>query len=229
MIVPEIEMPRTEDIRDPADAPQPNPRLHQTEGHNDPLKEGEFIICKDSPSSEDWYLAEVWKALPDTVEVKYLSTCTPPVEDYKSKSPLVRKARLLQAHFRRTWFFRAGASAGKGTTKPPYPSNEDLRVWSGPLPNREHKDVLLIRGVGLSGAGKLSKASAELASNLSIPHAVTPVVEDESSTPSPESYVTIPEGQLFGDIAVCCVPCTLTANEVRVDIQSATNNVDSKN
>ena len=86
-----------------------------------------------------------------------------------------------------------------------------------------------MRGVGLSGAGKLSKASAELASNLSIPHAVTPVVEDESSTPSPESYVTIPEGQLFGDIAVCCAPCTLTANEVRVDIQSAANNVDSKN
>ena len=207
MIVPANEMPKVDDIRDPADAPQPNPRLHKANDHSNPLKEGELIICRGAPSDKDWYLAEVWKVLPQQIEVKYFSTCTPPLEAYTTKSPGARKARLAQAHFRRTWFFRAGANAGKGTVKPPFPNNEDLRVWSGFLPSTEHDRVIYLRGVGLSGAGKLSRATLELASNLPIPHAATPAVEDETDTPAPGVYLALGGRQLFEFNMAYCQPC----------------------
>ena len=198
MIVPAKEMPRTEDIRDPADAPPPKPRRHNPSRHDDPLREGEYVICKDSPNSTDWYVAEVWKILPERIDVKYLSTCTPALEDYATRSIVDRKARLQQAHFRKTWFFRSGANVGKGTVKPPFPNNPDLRVWSGPLPNSEHSDVLLVRGVGISGTGKLCKTTLTLASELEIPHAVTVAVEDQTPTPTPDAYTTLDGRQLFG-------------------------------
>ena len=204
MIVPACDMPKTEDIRDPADAPKPKPRIYDALAHNDPLREGEYIICKDSPSSKDWYLAEVWKVLPDKIEVKYFSTRTPALENYNTRPVTERINRLQQTLFRRTWFFLQGEHAGKGTVKPPYPNNEDLRVWSGPLPSTEHDKVILIRGAGITGTGKLCKETLSLASRLDVPHAVTPVVEGEKSTPDPNTYYTLSGRDMFNVHIVRC-------------------------
>ena len=75
MIVPALEMPRAEDIVDPSDIPVPDPVLHD---NNDilPLREGEFIITKDSPDSTDWYVAEIFKVLPTKIIVKYFANTT---------------------------------------------------------------------------------------------------------------------------------------------------------
>ena len=52
IIVPAAIMPKTEDIRDPADIPKPDPQLHDQQNPL-PLREGELIICKDDPSSTE--------------------------------------------------------------------------------------------------------------------------------------------------------------------------------
>ena len=85
MIVPAAIMPKAEDIRDPADIPKPDPQLHDKQN---PLllREGELIICKDDPISTGWYVTEVWKVLPGKIEVKYLSTRTPNLENYPDKT-----------------------------------------------------------------------------------------------------------------------------------------------
>ena len=204
MIVPAADMPNLEDITDPSDAPTPDPTLSDPDKFL-PLKEGEIVITKDHPSSEDWYVAEIWKVLPDSVQVKYLSTRTPPVDDYANKSTDQRKSRLKEAHFRRTWYFRQGSHAGKGTTKPPFPNNPDLRVWSGPLPGNELSQVLLVRRVGLTAAGKLTAQSLNLAAGLAVPNAVTPTMEDETDDLDPESYITVAP-QLLNDHVVE-IPC----------------------
>jgi hypothetical protein len=171
----------------------------------EPLREGEIIITKDHPTSTDWYVAEVWKVLPDSIQVKYLSTRTPPADNYADRTHDQRKARLKEARFRRTWYFRQGSHAGKGTTKPPFPNNPDLRVWNGPLPGNEHNQVLLIRKVGLTAAGKLTARSLDLASRLEIPNAITPTMEDEKDELNPETYVTVAP-QLLNDHLVV-TPC----------------------
>ena len=140
MIVSAAIMPKAEDIRDPADIPKPDPQLHDKQNPL-PLRKEELIICKDDPSSTEWYVAEVWKVLPNKIEGKYLSTRTPNLENCSDKTVDQVRARLSQAHFRRTWFFSGGKNNGKVTSKPPFPNNPDLRVWSGPLPNREHTQL----------------------------------------------------------------------------------------
>ena len=198
MIVPAAIMPKAEDIRDPADIPKPDPQPHDDQNPL-PLREGELIICKDDPSSTEWYVAEVWKVLPDKVEVKYLSTRTPALEDYPNTTVDQVRARLKQAHFRRTWFFSGGKNAGKGTSKPPFPNNPNLRVWSGPLPNRELPAVLLVRAIAINGFGVMSKKTLELVSNLSLPHAATPLIEDAVPAPdcNNESYYTVSGSEIF--------------------------------
>ena len=131
-------------------------RSYRCSGNFVPLREVEIVITKDHPTSTDWYIAEIWKVLPDSIRVKYLSTRTPPVDNYGVKTIEQGKPRLKETHFRRTWFFSRGSHAGKGTTKPPFPNNLNLRVWSGPLPGTELNQVLLIRKVGLTAAGKLT-------------------------------------------------------------------------
>ena len=132
-------------------------------------------------------------------------------KNHKGASPEVIKKRIQQAHFRRTWFFRSGANVGKGTVNPPFPNNPDLRVWSGPLPNKELGAALLVRGIGPTAAGRLTSKSLDIASNLSLPHAVTPTVEDEESPETPETYLTL-DGNYYFDVttatACFCKTCS---------------------
>ena len=76
-----------------------------------------------------------------------------------------------------------------------------LRVWSCPLPNKELGAALLVRGIGLTAAGRLTSKSLDIASNLSLPHAVTPTVEDEESPETPETYLTL-DGSYYFDVTV---------------------------
>ena len=127
---------------------KPDPQPHDDQNPL-PLREGELIICKDDPSSTEWYVAEVWKVLPNKVEVKYLSTRIPALEDYPNKTVDQVRARLKQAHFRRTWFFSGEKNAGKVPQNPrsqitlicgsgPDPcriGNSQLYCWFAPLPS----------------------------------------------------------------------------------------------
>ena len=46
------------------------------------LKEGEIIILKDDPEAKDWYCAEIRSIVVDRIEVNYLTTQAPALEDY---------------------------------------------------------------------------------------------------------------------------------------------------
>ena len=92
-----------------------------------------------------------------------------------------------------------------------FPNNPDLMVWSGPLPHKELGAALLVRGVGLTAAGKLTSKSLELVSSLTLPHAVTLTVEDEVSPATPETYLNL-DGNYFFDVttatACFCKSCS---------------------
>jgi hypothetical protein len=66
------------------------------------------------------------------------------------------------------------------------------------LPNRELPAVLLVRAIAINGFGVMNK-KLELASNLSLPHAVTPLIEDTVPAPdcNNEPYCTISGLDMF--------------------------------
>ena len=67
------------------------------------------------------------------------------------------------------------------------------------MPNRELPTVLLVRAIAINGFGVMSKKTLELASNLSLPHAVTPLIEDAvpAQDSNDESYYTVPGSEMF--------------------------------
>ena len=91
---------------------------------------------------------------------------------------------------------------GRVPQSPPFPNNPNLRVWSGPLPNRELPAVLLVRTIAINGFGVMNKKTLELASKLSLPHAVTPLIEDAvpAQDSNDESYCTVSGLEMF-DVA----------------------------
>jgi len=209
MIVPATDMPKDLDY-DPAQSDKLKPHLNDPNGTSVPLVEGELVICKDDKDAEDWYVAEIYKVLPTKVQVKYFTTPLEPLEDHSTRSPEKIKERLGQAHFRRTWFFQSGKNAGKGTEKPPYGKNKDLRVWEGPLFLPDLARTILVRGVSLTGAGLLTEETLAVASKLKIPHATLRVVEDDE--PDTEEQ-RLDEISLFSVTrrALCsCEECTAT-------------------
>jgi hypothetical protein len=133
-------------------------------------KEGELVVIKDS-STEDWFLSEVLRFLPNLVEVRYFTTPTPPLEDYEHCSVQKRSERLGEICFHCTF--------GRATYKPPYPNNEDLQVWKGVLNTSDLDDVLLIRNVKVDAEGKLDEASLRLAAQIPILHEKLDTIEDE--------------------------------------------------
>ncbi len=64
---------------------------------------------------------------------------------------------------------RDGKNAGKGTIKAPFPSNPELRLWTGRLLKSEINELILY----------LSKDSIDIAIKLHLPFASMQTIDDE--------------------------------------------------
>jgi hypothetical protein len=138
-----------------------------------------LIICKTDLTDTEWYLAEINKIYADEIEVIYYTTPIKTIENYINQSIDSRYENLRNARFRKTWIIRDGKNAGKGTIKAPFPSNPDLRVWTGRLPKSELDELILANNVNLSPQGYLSKDSIDVATGLSISFGSYETIEDE--------------------------------------------------
>ena len=58
-----------------------------------------------------------------------------------------KSENLRSARFRKTWFIRDGKNAGKETIKAPFPSNPELRLWTGRLPKSELKELIIANSI----------------------------------------------------------------------------------
>ncbi len=166
-------------------------------------KEGELVVIKDS-SAQGWFLSKVLRVLQNLVEVRYLTTPTPPLENYERCSVHKRSERLGEICFRRTWHVRFGKHVGRATYKPPYPNNEDLQVWKGVLNTSDLDDVLLICNVKIDAEGKLDVASLRLAAQIPILHEKLDTIEHEIELTSltPNLFTS------SGEIRCSCVVCS---------------------
>jgi hypothetical protein len=166
-------------------------------------KEGELVIIKDS-STEGWFLSKVVRVLRNLIEVRYLTTPTPALENYEQCSVQKRSERLSEICFHRTWHFRFGKHVGRTTCKPPYPNNEDLQVWKGVISNSDLDSMLLLRNVRIDAEGKLDEASLRLAAQLPISHEKPDTIEDKSegSSLAPNHFTSSRE------ILCSCVACS---------------------
>jgi hypothetical protein len=90
------------------------------------LQEEELILCKTDKGDKAWYLAEVYKLYPDEINVIYYTTPRQQLDDYETADHEQRQERLSQCRFRKAWFMRTGANAGKGTINAPFPKNPSL-------------------------------------------------------------------------------------------------------
>ena len=213
MIIPKKHMPEDPDclmVFDPtADTLPGKPWLAKSD--DDIPVVGEFVICNDSPDEHGWFIAEVCRRQPTSVEVKYFATPTPPIKNYANETLERKSERISKATFRRTWYISQGKDNGKATNRPPYPDNHDLRVWEGPIPHKEISKTVLVRNVGLTSEGQLCPESVKLAAGLHCPHEPTLTVEDERmKSPalflrSVEKICTCPRcSNLFTDIDLGC-------------------------
>ena len=143
------------------------------------LTVGEFIICNDSPHEQGWFVAEVLRTVPQQIDVRYYHTPTSFLAEHGEENNDRNLERLNKVTFRKTWVITHGKNHGKATSKPPYPTNEKLRMWEGPIPLAEIHDTVLLRGVQLSAEGTLSSETARLAVLLQAPPAATTTVERE--------------------------------------------------
>jgi hypothetical protein len=198
MIVPEkhfpVEIKGALASYDPTEDPGlTKPRRYKKD--KGPPTEGEIIICNESPKEHGWFVADVTRRKPNEIDVKCLSTFTPPPEDHGIETPDNKVERISKARFRRTWFIRQGKNAGKATIKPPYPNNEDLRAWTGVIPHNELNESVLLRGVKISPEGQLSAETIKLAAELSTPHEKTEAAEDETEKSGAPSLFWISKDQ----------------------------------
>ncbi len=76
-----------------------------------------------------------------------------------------KSENLRSARFRKTWA--------------PFPSNPELRLWTGRLPKSELNELILANSIKLSLQGYLSKDSIDIAIKLSIPSASMQTIDDE--------------------------------------------------
>ena len=90
-----------------------------------------------------------------------------------------RSENLRSARFWKTWFITDGKNAGKGTIKAPFPSNPELRLWTGRLPKSELNELIFANSIKLSPQGYLSKDSINIAIRLSNPFASMQTIDDE--------------------------------------------------
>ena len=179
MLIPEQTMltidVTTFDVTDSRES-KTKPKLH-TNGAE--LHEEDLILCKTDLTDTEWYLAEINKIYPDEIEIIYFTTPIKVVEKFIEQSIEQKSENLRSARFRKTWFIRDGKNAGKGTIKAPFPSNPELRLWTGRLPKSEVNELILANSIKLSPQGYLSKDSIDIAIKLSIPFASMQTIDDE--------------------------------------------------
>ena len=78
----------------------------------------------------------------------------------------------------RTWCLDNGR--GEATTKSPIKSVRRAKdLWTYKFWKSEVKELVLLRNVGITGAGKLDQMTAQIASTLTIPHHVGAGGEDD--------------------------------------------------
>ena len=142
------------------------PMLH-TNGAE--LHEEDLILCKTDLTDTEWYLAEINKIYSDEIEIIYFTTSIKVVENFIEQSIQQKSENLRSARFRKTWFIiRDGKNAGKGTIKAPFPSNPELRLWTGRLPKSELNELILANSIKLSPQGYSSKDSSTLMTKKNI-------------------------------------------------------------
>ena len=179
MIVPAKHMPADPNEFDPTDNSHKQGPSKYRKG-DPPLEPGELVICNDSPGDQGWFIAEVYRRLPESVRLRYYITPAPPLANYATESSESKANRLRDVHFKRAWTVPNGKDHGKATSKAPYP-NQDLQVWEGPVPNEELFETILLRGIVLNAEGRLSDKSIALAVALGTSHETTPDVAVEKS------------------------------------------------
>ena len=179
MIVPAKHMPADPDEFDPTDNSHKQGPSKFRKG-DPPLEPGELVICNDSPGDQGWFIAEVYRRLPESIRLRYYITPAPPLANYATESSESKANRLRDVHFKRAWTVPNGKDHGKAISKAPYP-NQDLQVWEGPVPNEELYETILLRGIVLNAEGRLSDKSIALAIALGTSHETTPDVAVEKS------------------------------------------------
>ncbi len=115
-------------------------------------------------------MAEVRKILADRIEVNYYTQTTPPLlEGHGDSNNALKRKRLREATFLRTWCLEKGK--GLPTTTPPTSAHGKINhLWWGRIPIEDLYKHVLIRGVGLSALGKLDRETIKLAAQLEILH-----------------------------------------------------------
>ena len=176
MLVPVVHLPELFREFDPVrtNSEIPKPSLHDK---SLPITEGEMLIILE-PDKKDWYLAEVSQKYEHSVVLNYYTTPAQPLSNYSEATQGDKLEHLKQMHFRKTWFIHGGNNAGKGTIKPPFPNNPDLRIWNETIPMEEVTRTLLIRNAAIDAVGLLTKETLALASKLPHPHNALQTVDD---------------------------------------------------
>jgi transposase InsO family protein len=209
MLVPVQHLPEDCSEVDPSEQVIPKSSLHREDL---PFREGEIIVCKGDTEAEGWYVAEISKVLDLKIQVRYFHTPSPPLEDYSDQSEEKIETRLSQAHFRRTWYIHGGMNHGKAVMTPPFPNSLDTRVWEGPIDKKDWGTTVLLRNVGITGAGTLEAPALKLAVKLPLPHNHTPVMDNTSEIP-----VEVDPQVYFQHVhrALCsCPKCSRVLNKV---------------
>ena len=141
------------------------------------LKEGEYVITKDTPNGKSWFVAQIHRVLEDKVRLHWMTTITPPPEGYQNAEPIQIMKAIEGATFLKTWCLDRGK--GRATTNCPRPANTSKYLYTGTVPTAELQDHLLVRNVRLTALGQLDDKSTQLASQLTIPHQVGAAHRDD--------------------------------------------------
>ena len=142
-----------------------------------PLRDGEYVIMKGDPKAKSWFVVQVYQALPDKVVVHWLTTITPPIDNYIDAQPISIMENLEQCTFLKAWCLEGGK--GRATTIAPAIQDKLRDIYKGRIPNDEIDQHFLIRNVDISSQGKLSRKTIELASCLDIPHQIGAAHRDD--------------------------------------------------
>ena len=222
MLVPQAQIPAKYEDRtdlDSTQTPEASKPSKYVKGIT--LREDELVIMLDPEHTDTWVLAEVLEKYDSEVKFNYYSTPTPALHNHAQASPEERRAHLKLTHFRKTWFVNSGAHNGRGTIKPPFPNNPDLRLWTETVPTEEYEALLLIRDAQLSSRGQLSDATIKLIAHNKTPQAHITTVDDDppvqgASGEEDNTAVTLASFFTYPHNFALCALCKCNGNTLLV-------------